>query len=376
MTDVCEDALSHSIGMTKATPRRFSRGCCLQFLRKDCVSPQSEFHRADSELPLERRAEMALVVVAQFDAYCADGQGCVEEVMRCQLHAVVVEKLEYRGAKLLLERLLQRTLVRAHHPGKLVQGGHVLVVGEDDVLGIVYLVAQDEADGLAWREAAGQEEARETVDDFRLHVLGGLVAQQPGTLDVSCRLGDRCLRRLVVLDDGLGVEDGAGQGRKRLECLKVAVDEFFDVLLGDDHVEDFELGAAVQVGVGSALAVQEAEAGLARFPYHFLACSSLLAVHLLHAPAKGGHGEHQCRAHFVPGNELDVVLLAQIVLVHDAELPVMPLLERNFQRIRFDVVAPFHAVVVEEGESVLRHVPFCLSVSCYLAVYHVHCFLV
>ena len=54
---------------------------------------------------------------------------------------------------------------------------HFLIVGEDDALGIVYLVTDAEAEGLAaWQETGRQEESREAVDNLRFQVFGGLVA--------------------------------------------------------------------------------------------------------------------------------------------------------------------------------------------------------
>ncbi len=56
-------------------------------------------------LSLECRAEMTLVIVAQFDSDVGNRKTCVEEVMNRQIHAEIKEILEYRGSKLLLEGL-------------------------------------------------------------------------------------------------------------------------------------------------------------------------------------------------------------------------------------------------------------------------------
>ena len=78
-----------------------------------------------------------------------------------EVHAIIEEILEYRGAKLLLEGFLQGAFVGSHHRRQLVKRRHFLVVGEDDALGIMYLVTDAEAEGLsAWQEACGQEKSR------------------------------------------------------------------------------------------------------------------------------------------------------------------------------------------------------------------------
>jgi len=42
----------------------------------------------------------------------------------------------------------------------------------------------------------------------------------------------------------------------------------------------------------------------------------------------------------------------------------------SYKCIRFDVVAPFHPMVVDEGKAVLPYFPFYLSISYYLTVNH------
>ena len=120
---------------------------------------------------------MTLVIVAQLDSDVGNRQTCVEEIMNRQIHAEIEEILEYRGSKLLLEGFLQGAFVGAHHCRQLVKRWHFLIVGEDDALGIVYLVTDAEAEGLgAWQETGGQEKSREAVDNLRFQVFGGLVA--------------------------------------------------------------------------------------------------------------------------------------------------------------------------------------------------------
>ena len=97
--------------------------------------------------------------------------------MNRQFHAIIKKILEYRGSKLLLEGFLQGAFVGAHHSRQLVKRRHFLVMVEDDALGIVYLVTEAETEGLgAWQETGGQEKSRETVDNLRFQVFGGLVA--------------------------------------------------------------------------------------------------------------------------------------------------------------------------------------------------------
>ena len=97
--------------------------------------------------------------------------------MNREIHAEIEEILEYRGTKLLLEGFLQGAFVGAHHCRQLVERRHFLIVGEDDALGIVYLVTDAETEGLgAWQEVSGQEKSREAVDNLRFQVFGGLVA--------------------------------------------------------------------------------------------------------------------------------------------------------------------------------------------------------
>ena len=120
---------------------------------------------------------MALVVVSQLDSDVGNWQVAVKQIMSSQMHAEVEEILEYRGTELLLEGFLQRTFVGTYHCRQLVKRWHFLIVGEDDALGIVYLVTYAEAEGLgAWQEVSGQEKSREAVDNLRFQVFGGLVA--------------------------------------------------------------------------------------------------------------------------------------------------------------------------------------------------------
>lgn len=143
----------------------------------DHSSSQPVFHRAYSVLPFESRAEVALVIVAQLDADVGNRQVGIEEILARHAHPVIEEILEDGGAEFLLEGFLQRAFVGAHHCRQLVERRHFLVAGEDDVLGIVYLVAETDAEGLGIRqETGGHEEARETVDYLRFQILGGLVA--------------------------------------------------------------------------------------------------------------------------------------------------------------------------------------------------------
>lgn len=110
---------------------------------------------------------MTLVIVAQFDSDVGNRKTCVEEVMNRQFHAEIEEILEYRGSKLLLEGFLQGAFVGARHRRQLVKRRHFLIVGEDDALGIVYLVTDADAEGLtAWQETGGQEKSREAVDNL------------------------------------------------------------------------------------------------------------------------------------------------------------------------------------------------------------------
>ena len=116
---------------------------------------------------LECRAEMTLVIVAQHDSDVGYRKTCVEEVMNCQFHAIIKKILEDGGSKLLLEGFLQGAFVGAHHRRQLVKRRHFLIVGEDDALGIVYLVTDAEAEGLAaWQETGGQEKSREAVENL------------------------------------------------------------------------------------------------------------------------------------------------------------------------------------------------------------------
>lgn len=111
-------------------------------------------------LPLECRAEMTLVIVAQHDSDVSYRKTCVEEVMNCQFHAIIKKILEDGGSKLLLEGFLQGAFVGSHHCRQLMKRRHFLIVGEDDALGIVYLVTDAEAEGLgAWQETGGQEKS-------------------------------------------------------------------------------------------------------------------------------------------------------------------------------------------------------------------------
>ena len=120
---------------------------------------------------------MTLVIVAQHDTDVGYRKTCVEEVMNRQFHAIIKKILEDGGSKLLLEGFLQGAFVGAHHCRQLVERWHFLIVGEDDALGIVYLVTDAEAEGLgAWQETGGQEKSREAVDNLRFQVFGGLVA--------------------------------------------------------------------------------------------------------------------------------------------------------------------------------------------------------
>lgn len=126
---------------------------------------------------LECRAEKTLVIVAQHDSDVSYRKTCVEEVMNRQFHAIIKKILEDSGSKFLLEGFLQGAFVCSHHCRQLVERRHFLIVGEDDALGIVYLVTDAEAEGLgAWQETGGQEKAREAVDNLRFQVFGGLVA--------------------------------------------------------------------------------------------------------------------------------------------------------------------------------------------------------
>ena len=112
-------------------------------------------------LPLECRAEMTLVIVAQLDSDVGNRKTCVEEIMNSQIHAEIEEILEYRGSKLLLEGFLQGAFVGSHHCRQFVKRRHFLIVVEDDALGIVYLVADADTEGLAaWQETGGQEKSR------------------------------------------------------------------------------------------------------------------------------------------------------------------------------------------------------------------------
>ena len=120
---------------------------------------------------------MTLVIVAQHDSDVGYRKTCVEEVMNRQFHAIIKKILEDGGSKFLLEGFLQGAFVGAHHCRQLVERRHFLIVGEDDALGIVYLVTDAETEGLgAWQETGGQEKSREAVGNLRFQVFGGLVA--------------------------------------------------------------------------------------------------------------------------------------------------------------------------------------------------------
>ena len=163
-------------------------------------------HRTHAILPFEGRAEVAWVFVAQFGADVADRQEGVEQVMCGHVHAIVEEKLEHGGAKLLLEHPFQRTLVGAHQRGQVVERWHVVVLGEDNVLGVVYLVAHEQTVVAACRrQAAGIEKAREAIDDFRFQVAVGAVAHQSGAVNVVGRPYYGLLHGSVLAQQHMGV---------------------------------------------------------------------------------------------------------------------------------------------------------------------------
>ena len=149
---------------------------------------------------------MALIVIAQPHTDVGNGQVGIEKIMGGQFHAIVEEILKDGGPKLMLEGLLQGALVGTHHHGKLMQRGHVLIAREQDVFGIMHLVAHKKTKvSTARRETSRRKESREAVNDLRLHVAMGVIAHQTGLIKIVGRPDYRFLYRSVGVEKEVGI---------------------------------------------------------------------------------------------------------------------------------------------------------------------------
>lgn len=131
----------------------------------------SIFNRTYTIFSLKGCAEVALVVVAQFDPDVGYRQTGIEEIMGGEVHAEIEEILEDGGSEFMLECLLKSALVGTDHRSNFVQGRHVLILRKNYVLGIVHLVANEQTVVFVSRsQTTWHKESRQAIDDFRFHI--------------------------------------------------------------------------------------------------------------------------------------------------------------------------------------------------------------
>ena len=96
-----------------------------------------------------------------------------------------------------------------------MQGRHVLILRKNYILGIVHLVANEQAVVfVAWSKAFWHKEPRKTIDDFRFHVAMGIVAHQPSLVQVVGSLDYGFLHRSVFCQKEMGVVLALGKERE------------------------------------------------------------------------------------------------------------------------------------------------------------------
>lgn len=126
----------------------------------------------------------------------------------------------------------------------------------------------------------------------------------------------------------------------------------FDKRLGDNNAQQVEREILMEVHLQTTLAIDEANVGIARVPNKFMRLFFPL-IHILASETLKGKSEHQSGTNLMHHLKARIILLAPIVLVHNAKLVVMPLVERGIHNRGVDAIASLHAMIVAKHQAIL-----------------------
>lgn len=125
-------------------------------------------------------------------------------------------------------------------------------------------------------------------------------------------------------------------------------------MLRNHDAQQVERKIFIQINLLSAFAADKADIGVPLVLEEFVFILSL-QVNALAAESICGKGEHQGRFHLVHHLESRVVFLATIMLVHNAEMVIVPLVESGIYYRSPYRVASLNAMVIAKHQAVHLH---------------------